>query len=474
MYRLLLASLVAFIAPAAAQVELAPLYPSPGAYAFNLVDMSNDGRVLVGYEIGPDGWYRSVRWEDGVLTVLPDLRDGAEAHYNLAGAVSADGRVVYGYWGTGWDTPGQRETPYRWTEDTLVVAPDQWLVDIAGASADGSVAVGRGRPFSNRNGDQPFRWQPEGGGIEYLNAGTVTMGFAHGASADGSQVAWHTSSFPSSPLVPFQAYRWQSGASTPLSGVKGYGAEGNTGFTYFHTPISDDGRTIYGEYLTGEVIEDDGPDAYVLGLRRWRDGAVTMLPFPPGGPSLDLHRCHPTAASADGRVVAGMCYGNAGNHYSPVIWREGEPPRFLPDDLAETFGIDPAGWTFGCASPDWPACAVRALSGDGTAMTGVARYNGTFVVFRVGPPPAALTVSETGDEPDANLADGVCDVDPDSPGRQCTLRAALQTANEEPGADRITFDLSEARGGVATITLEGPLPVATEPVEIDASPPAPR
>jgi len=43
---------------------------------------------------------------------------------------------------------------------------------------------------------------------------------------------------------------------------------------------------------------------------------------------------------------------------------------------------------------------------------------------------ATFTVTQTTDAVDANVGDGICDVDTATPGNQCSLRAAIQTANE--------------------------------------------
>ena len=50
----------------------------------------------------------------------------------------------------------------------------------------------------------------------------------------------------------------------------------------------------------------------------------------------------------------------------------------------------------------------------------------------------ALAVNSTLDLPDADLQDGVCDADLDTPGEQVTLRAAVQHANVTVGADVIS------------------------------------
>ncbi len=76
----------------------------------------------------------------------------------------------------------------------------------------------------------------------------------------------------------------------------------------------------------------------------------------------------------------------------------------------------------------------------------------------------ALIVNQTSDESDADLSDGVCDTDLDTPGNQCTLRAAIQQANHNPGKDKIVFDIPGNPNPV--LQIESPLPAITEEVEI--------
>ncbi|HHT9123297.1 MAG TPA: hypothetical protein ACFYEF_10560 [Candidatus Wunengus sp. YC63] len=77
---------------------------------------------------------------------------------------------------------------------------------------------------------------------------------------------------------------------------------------------------------------------------------------------------------------------------------------------------------------------------------------------------SSFEVNVTGDEPDADLTDGVCDVDLSTDGNQCTLRAAIQEANKREGEDTITFESS-----ISAISPEKSLPDITETVTIDAS-----
>src|SRR5882762_7284479 len=54
-----------------------------------------------------------------------------------------------------------------------------------------------------------------------------------------------------------------------------------------------------------------------------------------------------------------------------------------------------------------------------------------------------FTVNSTGDGADSNLADGVCN---DGTGA-CTLRAAIQQANADTGAEIVTFAPALTSGG---------------------------
>jgi|GEM_PF-3139701 len=84
---------------------------------------------------------------------------------------------------------------------------------------------------------------------------------------------------------------------------------------------------------------------------------------------------------------------------------------------------------------------------------------------------ASVVVNTTGDESDPTPTDGSCDVNAGEPGEQCTLRAALESANSGFSSGRIRFDFSEddLRSGAATIALGAPLPTATVSVTLDAT-----
>jgi hypothetical protein len=103
---------------------------------------------------------------------------------------------------------------------------------------------------------------------------------------------------------------------------------------------------------------------------------------------------------------------------------------------------------------------------------GSARWTGTLAsliagLLMVATSPAyaaAFTVNSTGDGADRNLADSACDASA-SRGNQCTLRAAIEEANDTAGADTIRFNIPGS--GVRTIKPASELPAITDPVTID-------
>ncbi len=77
----------------------------------------------------------------------------------------------------------------------------------------------------------------------------------------------------------------------------------------------------------------------------------------------------------------------------------------------------------------------------------------------------SLVVNVTGDDADADPADGVLDVDPATPGRQISLRAALDFANDTPGKEHIAFAIPG--GGIPVLAPATPLPPIMEAVVLD-------
>ena len=77
-------------------------------------------------------------------------------------------------------------------------------------------------------------------------------------------------------------------------------------------------------------------------------------------------------------------------------------------------------------------------------------------------PAHIFTVNSTGDGPDSDTSDDICD---DGTG-DCTLRAAIMQANASAGADEIRFSISS---GVQTIAPASAFPEITDRVTIDGT-----
>ncbi len=106
--------------------------------------------------------------------------------------------------------------------------------------------------------------------------------------------------------------------------------------------------------------------------------------------------------------------------------------RYYPDEIMSRST---------CGEPGRSACRVLEISGTG------------------------IIVTVDGDKADSDLTDGVCDTDPDEPGLQCTLRAALEAVEAE-GSGTIRFDIPGE--GTPRIVLDYPLE-SSVPVVIDGT-----
>jgi trimeric autotransporter adhesin len=89
------------------------------------------------------------------------------------------------------------------------------------------------------------------------------------------------------------------------------------------------------------------------------------------------------------------------------------------------------------------------------------------MLVAAGPAPAAttFTVNSVSDAADTNLTDSFCDANPLPQVELCTLRAAIQEANDTPGTDAINFNISGT--GVKTISPSSELPAITGAVTVD-------
>ncbi len=76
---------------------------------------------------------------------------------------------------------------------------------------------------------------------------------------------------------------------------------------------------------------------------------------------------------------------------------------------------------------------------------------------------STFVVNKIGNASDNNLADARCDTSPTS-GKQCTLRAAIQEANDTAGVDTISFNITSTSKVIAPAS---PLPPITDQTTID-------
>jgi len=80
-----------------------------------------------------------------------------------------------------------------------------------------------------------------------------------------------------------------------------------------------------------------------------------------------------------------------------------------------------------------------------------------------------IIVNTTTNDGDFDELDETCDTDADEPGSQCSLRAAIEEAESQPGANAIIFDIPGAGPHTITPQNTNPWPQLTQPVSIDAT-----
>lgn len=127
------------------------------------------------------------------------------------------------------------------------------------------------------------------------------------------------------------------------------------------------------------------------------------------------------------------------------------PPRMLASRFSPHQSASPAQRTRTRSfSPAILLCAAFALL---PAVAGAV----TFTVDNAGS-------ADDGDALAPGGNDNVCDITPGVAGAHCTLRAAIQEANDTAGSDTIVF-----AAGITSITLNLPIPTSTTPMIIDGA-----
>jgi len=167
-----------------AATDWVPLSDIPGGdFASQVLGISADGSVLVGWGASPAG-YESARWVNGSVVAMGDLPGGA--HNSAAACISADGSTIIG---TGYSASGAEV--FRWGSGTGMVSLGEipggaYYGEPFGMTPDGSVIVGKAGTSS---GTEAFRWI-QAGGFQVLGdlPNGVFESIAFDVSADGATV----------------------------------------------------------------------------------------------------------------------------------------------------------------------------------------------------------------------------------------------------------------------------------------------
>lgn len=330
---LLSATLLAPVAPAAAQ-QFQALGDLPGGGFFSqATGVSANGAVVVGYSESASG-NQAFRWTlSGGMVGLGDLPGGSI--FSLAHGVSADGGVVVGRSASASGTEA-----YRWTQAGGMVG----LGDLPGGffssqsfdvSDDGTVVVGVGNSASFSN--EAFRWTQAGG---MISLGDLPGGFfssvAYGVSGDGAVIVGRGEGASGA-----EAFRW-----TQAGGMVGLGDL--PGGTFFST-ASD--ASVDGAVVVGLSNSASGTEAF-----RWTAGGgmVGLGDLMGGG-----FYSEATGVSADGAVVVG--FSESAIDIEAFRWTEAQGMRSVLSLLADD-GVNLGTWIL---------YSAEGVSADGAVMVGL-------------------------------------------------------------------------------------------------------
>ena len=423
MHRLLLPLVcVLFANPAAAQ-------------SFEILPSPDNASLTYATAISPDGKTIFLRadntpyaWRDGETTALPF---GSGVGGNVV-ASTPDGSIAVGSL--------QRSDGYSnaaiWTNGELRVVTIPFSPTSAsfnGISADGSTLSGTGIYTL----DPAERWQA----FRYVDstATVAPLGFlsgdvfseSAGISADGSIIAGgsHETRFEI-----YDAFYWD-GSMHAIPKI-----EPNA--EMYTQAMSSNGRYVAG-------------GSYGLQRQAWRyeiGSGLVPIPFVEGAGVQS-----PTVVLNDGTVF-GTWYARIGTDRGVFIWNPTDGLRKI-ESLITELGLSTSG------------LQLREVTGatpDGSVITGDGWNGSANVAFRLVVTPAEeIVVNSTDDDSDFNLDDEICDADQSASGEQCTLRAAIETANADGTGKRITFDIPGT--GTHTIAVSSPLPEPGENIKIDGT-----
>jgi len=311
--------------------------------------------------------------------------------------------------------------------------------------------------------------------------GEPALAYTPRISADGSYVAFVASTHN---LVPGGTYLHMGVFLKQIGGETVHVSAAPDGSLYHYSPyypriaLSEDGRYVawvlhFGQRAGSSVVDPVGVYVYdretkTNELVSVRDDGVSS--FMADYPSI----------SADGRFVAFMA---AGVDVTGASYRNFSD-IYVHDRLDDKNVLVSVSQT-----QEMSANGLPAISNDGrrivfqSSLGGLipedTNEGGDIYLTTIPDPPfneqvpikvkgGGIVVTIPGDQPDTDTSDGVCDVDPGTAGSQCSLRAAIQEANERAGKNRITFAILDS-GGVPLIRPQSPLPDVSQPAVIDAT-----
>lgn len=315
-----------------------------GNFQSQAADVSDDGRIVVGYGTTEAGSEAFVWTAESGLRGLGDLPDGNG--YSTAGGISANGEVVVGAASNGSSTEA-----FVWTETGGMVGLGGALSEPDSSSSsmisgDGSTVVG-GSVIATQ-GIEAFRWDETNGaqGLGFLSP-FARVSRALGVSADGTSVVGR--GLQAGPPSRDVGWEWTAqGGLEPLSEIAG--TRGTTA-----TDISEDGSTILGRTDWEDrgfevVLWDANREIQLLGSGDFGDGiGLAQLP---GG------------LSADGSVAVGgaSVFLGGGSRPGAFIWDAENGVQSL-ELLLVSLGVDLEGWQL---------TAAWGISGDGRTIVGMA------------------------------------------------------------------------------------------------------
>ncbi len=128
--------------------------------------------------------------------------------------------------------------------------------------------------------------------------------------------------------------------------------------------------------------------------------------------------------------------------------------QFLPGQFAALVFVGAGPWPV--VAGDKVVATVTDAQGNTSSFSAPVTVTGAGA-------PGTYVVNSVTDGPDAAVGDGICQT---ATAGECTLRAAIETANAHAGADVINFNIPGV--GVHTITPATALPVVTGALTIDA------